>query len=304
MKKFAKKIFFLFIPFCLLFFIGILYMNSYLRNDSFYKLNSNIKTIILGNSHTECSLNDSLISDSKNFSQSAESYFYTYYKLYKLSEANPQIKTVILSYSNVDCNMQTVCFLTYGESSVGYRYPKYSHLISIKDNFYLFNKNPGAFLIASKDAFKEKIKFLLTKNNNFYEQLSWGHYEYLKKHTTEKLEKTKTAEFMENIDNENFDTNKYNIDYNNIDYLNKIIDYCLSKKIRLILLRSPLNKLYTKPYEIQFLYNANQCKTKIEFWDYVNYNISDNGFADYIHLNYMGATQFSKLINQRLKEDF
>ena len=53
-----------------------------------YKFKEKKNILIVGNSHTECSVNDSIISNSVNLSQSASSYFYSYMKIREFTKYN------------------------------------------------------------------------------------------------------------------------------------------------------------------------------------------------------------------------
>ena len=181
---------------------------------------------------------------------------------------------------------------TYGERYMGYKLPKYTQLIPNNDAFFLFYHNPSPFLIAMKDAYKEKIKFILSKQNKFYAYMNWGGYHYL----SNQLVVGKKDSLSQNSNKE--------ISTTNIDYLIKIVRFCESKQIKLILLRTPLYKSTDREFEKEY-HNLLQTKLQsVECWDYVNFPIHDDEFADKRHLNYKGAKRFSKYINGELEKYF
>ncbi len=96
MSKFILKIsIFIFSLFLAL--LAFVLINRYFGD---FKSKKEFHIIILGHSHSECAYNDSLISGVANFSQSGESYFYTFFKTKKLIEQNPNINTVLIEFSN------------------------------------------------------------------------------------------------------------------------------------------------------------------------------------------------------------
>src|SRR5665648_322688 len=297
MKKFFKKIAFFLLSVIAFLIVDEVFINNRLNNNELYKIDRSIDVLILGNSHPECSLNDSLINHSINFSQSAECYFYTYYKLKKLVEANPHIKTVILEYTNTVFRKEMDNWL-FGEQYLGSKYPKYSQLISIKDNSLLFYKNPGPYLIAYKDALKAKGSFLLRRNKCVYNELDWGGYSYL---VRDKIQQIKNDIQKSNIQKLNPDEKLTST--LNISNLKKIADLCKANNLKLILFRSPLHPLYVKDFETELTNLLKSDLHDIPFWDYSNYQLDDFEFADLEHLNHFGAKRFSKVINLRLEQE-
>jgi len=71
-------------------------MKSY---ESIFKLNKNINTLIVGDSHTMTSLDPEIIEHSKNVSFNSENYFFSYYKLKHFLFYNSHIKVVILGFA-------------------------------------------------------------------------------------------------------------------------------------------------------------------------------------------------------------
>lgn len=100
MKKFVSKSTLFFLITTLLLTASLIFSNLIIDKNFNYKLDSNIKCLILGHSHTEGAFNDSLISNAKNLSRGGEHYFYTYVKARKTIEANPQISTIFLELTN------------------------------------------------------------------------------------------------------------------------------------------------------------------------------------------------------------
>ena len=99
-KIFIKKIIFFFTILLSIVIAAFILLNLY--HDLFLnevKLSSNITTIFIGDSHIQTAINDSLIENSINISTTAESYYFSYYKLQRYLPANPQIKRIYLGFS-------------------------------------------------------------------------------------------------------------------------------------------------------------------------------------------------------------
>jgi len=99
MKRFLKKL--ALIPLMLLLVVCLITIVNYslLMFSNSFNLNKNVNTLILGDSHTKYAFNDQLMINTYNFSQDADSYFYSYLKVKQISKENIQIDTVLLSFS-------------------------------------------------------------------------------------------------------------------------------------------------------------------------------------------------------------
>ena len=94
--KFIKKGIVFILPLTIL--PAIIGLGYYLhRPDSLSLPDASRKILILGDSHTECGINDSLFSNSFNFSESSESYLFCYAKLQMLTSGQKTFDTLLLS---------------------------------------------------------------------------------------------------------------------------------------------------------------------------------------------------------------
>src|SRR6266513_3653769 len=90
--------------FLLLLSIGILLIFAWLSYNNFqlllkYRIDPEVKTIIIGDSHIELGINDHLLPDCINISESGEAFMFSYAKLQALLKHHPQIKTVFIGCS-------------------------------------------------------------------------------------------------------------------------------------------------------------------------------------------------------------
>ena len=83
----------------------------------------------------------------------------------------------------------------------------------------------------------------------------------------------------------------------NLKFLDKIVDCCNARNVRLVFLRSPMHTdfIYWQN-EDQFQQIKKDRYSEIEFLDYGRIFNTDEYFADYQHLNQNGAEKFSKIL--------
>ena len=229
MRKFTKKIsVFAIILFLILF--GIFLLNRHFAN---FKIGYIKQILIIGHSHSECAYNDSLISGVANFSQSGESYFYTFFKTKMLITQNANINTVLIEFSNNQIN-QSMNDWIWAEKYMSYRFPKYGAFMDFNSYALLLNENPKCFLRSSKDLIKESIKSAF---RGFKYQDEIGGYLYLVRNKTDSL--------LTNVPIYPISENKtQELSEKNIEYLRKTVDYLVSKNKKVFLIRSPLHIRY------------------------------------------------------------
>jgi hypothetical protein len=264
-----------------------------MNTNKFYQLPLNKTILLLGNSHPESAVNDSLINELVNISSGGESYFYSAIKGIKILKANPQIKTVLIEYSNNSISKEMDEWI-WGDKYIKNRYPKYSHLIGFYEQFYLLSHNPISFLKIQPLSFKIKLNFLFYNKSNLILDDNWGKYNYLVRDKTDSL--VSAIKPTELTGNSKIITSK-----DNIYFLNELIKYCQTNNINIILIRCPLHKLYPKSNEKLFVKNLNENLNNVKFIDFKNYPLSNSEFADLEHLNFRGANKFSKKLDSVIK---
>ena len=287
MKAFFKKIV-IFHTIAILLLLLLVYIPILLiKNNSTFKINRNKSIVVMGHSHPQCAFNDSIISNVRNLANSGESYFYTFQKLKKVIPDNPQFKTVFIEFSNnqIDKNMDE---WIWGYEKMSHFLPRYSSFIN-REDFNLLLKNNFKDLSTCVSIFSKKNLYrVINSDYNFKDEI--GGYQWLDKNDLKKS----------NIDIDYSSTSEVNL-----VYLRKIIDYCKANNINIYLIRSPQNKA------LEFLQNESlfqEIRTNnfsdLEFFDFNNFPILDEDFADLDHLNYKGARKFSIMITKLLENNF
>lgn len=293
MKKFLKHTVLL----ILVFFLSVLFFewgsSEIASNQLRYRLDNNIKGVILGHSQPECAYNDSIITNFQNVAHSAESYFYTNYKLKILIAQNPQVDIVFLEFTNNYLEDETEAWTWRNDIITNY-YPPLSNVIPLSIKIKLLLKRPSSFLRASSLASKERVARMLKGDFNYTGQ--WGGYNYLKRNKTDSL--------LAHPGNETKPVSLRLSDNLNLLYLRKIINYLKEKDIKLFLVRSPVHERYKEvSHERQFQELVKNEFNDVEFLDFSEFPMSNDEFADLKHLNYKGAGKYSKWFQQVLDEN-
>jgi hypothetical protein len=229
------------------------------------------KVLILGDSHTEDAINDTIFTNSYNYSQGGDPFIYSYVKLVNITSAS-KIDTLLLSVSPVSIGA--------GEQSL-HKTNKLLFRFPWEDLTFLSQYNPLA-IGHSFNIFDIRIN-----TNNV------GGYVYMDRFNLQK-----------NL--EQWGTTKKTLDPciphdAQLLYLDKIIEYCKSKSIQLIFINTPM-------YHAERFYNMDNFYKLIEekyndvtFWDYGNYELPDSCYADVGHLNYIGAKKFSAMLQEKVR---
>jgi len=293
MKHFLNKtLIFLFVPF---FITGLLIFasNKIIESGDYFKIKKDTKYIVLGHSHPECALNDSLITGLENFAESGESYFYTYIKTKKILESNNQIKTVFIEFSNNQIEKSMDNWI-WGDKYLSYRYPKYASVMNLNDLIFLSRKNLKQIINNQSTTFKKNIHFILNKDENYIKYVDWGGYLYLIRNKTDSLV---NLSLKDTIDKDYIPE----LSEKNLLYLTKTIEICANFGVNVYLIRCPLHEKYSAlSYENEFQKILKTKFNNIEFLDFKDFPLENSEFGDLEHINYKGAIKFSLFFNQLL----
>ena len=311
----------IFLLYCLFIgiFISFCFINKKLNNiktlESAFKINKDINTLIVGDSHPMTSLDPEIIEHSKNVSFDSENYFFTYYKLKYLLLFNSHIKVVILGFTPENISKINVEMFLLHE-------PKEKQLL---DRYYKILDDEGKNKIKS---FRKYFILYFLKNDL---GIPIGIYE------NDVLIKTLLNMQIEESDYNmiggfyNSDNSNVNIQdirqkikeyfYNdngiypgksvfNIEYLYKIMDLCSRKGIKVYLYRSNVFPMYKQLIPKESINDYEQVKqdilqkfTNAKYIHFSNLNNIDKiYFGDGDHLNRLGAKVVSNLMNDVIKE--
>jgi len=314
-KTFKKLIFCLFL--ILSFSICNIYksFNNLKSHEYLFKLNYDINTLIIGDSHPMSSLDPNIIKYSKNIALDSENYFFTYYKLRYFLMHNLQIKNVIIGFAPQNISKINAEMFLYQEPTEKQSYKRYYNLLDYngKNKIKSFRKNfieavlKYEFGIPIK-IYKENLflKYLFRKNINKHDFEFIGNF-YSSEISNVNIEdiKNKVKEYF--YDDHMKYPGKSDL---NIEYLYKIINICSSRGIKIYLYRSPVHPIYYQLLPNETLRDYEDIKNEIlnidkniEFIDYSKMQLETEHFGDGDHLNVFGAKIVSQLINYKINKD-
>jgi len=295
MKKFIIRFIAYFSIVAIVFFTVLYGSNSYLANKASFNIDESIKYIVLGHSHSECALNDSLINNFKNFSASGESYFYTFNKAKKLLKQNKNLDVIFIELSNNQIIKKNNKWI-WGNEYLSERYHKYAPFMSGNDHLLLFKNNYRGFVNSLSISINDNFKRIYKSDYNYSENI--GGYLYLERNKMDSL----VVAYEQGV-NKEIEIND-ELSLANIAYLRNLIDLCIENDKKVFLIRSPQHKyLASLKNEAIFMKLKDSLFSDIEFLDFNNFNLSNSEFGDFGHLNYKGAKKFSKWFNKLLADD-
>ncbi len=261
-----------------------------LNEDRLYKVPGNKTVLIIGDSHTAYGINDTLLEHAVNLSQPADVYLYTYHKLKKVLPLNPQIHTVIIGCGghSIEQFMSKVFLKRYGFTKA--KVQNYYHLLTPGELVYLLGQSPDQVIKGVIGLPKLKTPYvakILRSQTPTLDELKIGGYAY----------HDDTINFKKDLgDVARLEKNKEDLLSFwpwQIGYLHKAVDYCKSRNVKVIFVRTPEHKLYPRAIEPLFQKFLHDEFSDIPFVDYLKMELPDYGFADLDHLNYNGAMIFT-----------
>jgi hypothetical protein len=293
MKGFIKKIV-IFLSLAVLALMALVVVPNYIvKSQSSFKIEDNRTRLILGHSHSQCSVNDSILNNSINLSASGESYFYNYQKLKKVVGANKQINTVFIEFANnhVDSVMDD---WTWGYEKMSYYLQFYSPFMESEDFNLLLEHNSTDLLACYSIATRKHLYRILAGDFNLIDDI--GDFTGLKLSKVDEL-----------IAKNNFNSSiskSHTISETNLSYLRKMIEFCRANNVKVFLIRSPQHPLYAD-LSNEGVYQ-NVLKTRfndIQLLDFDAMTFPNSHYLDLHHLNSKGANQFTTLFNYLIENN-
>ncbi|MEA4985563.1 hypothetical protein SDC9_50041 [bioreactor metagenome] len=259
-------------------------INSVIINYSnILVLDKSDNILILGDSQSKYAINDKLLNNVCNFSDNADSYFYSYLKLKKIKNKNPQIDTLLLSFSEHNIASYIEDRWLFNDTHLKSRLMFYYPLLDFYDVLFLLKEKPKSFVLNSFMQILSPLYYYQKGNNVFggYANLNRNNFNVEKQKFQNKSGSDNELVFAESF-------------YEKL-YLDKIKEYCDINDITLIFISTPIHKVKRNSQNILQRY----CKEKyqdVTFLDYSGLDMQDNYFADLVHLNPKGSYYFTNLI--------
>lgn len=287
MEQFVRKILiYVIVP--LLLMLPVLFGFDYLvkKIAPSFKIPHDISNVFIGDSHIQCAINDSIVPHSINIAISAESFYFSYYKLERLLDENPSVKHVYLGFSYHSLS-NYYDELTSGDFSSEIA-PKYFSILPLKEQFRMLYWNRNSIAPFLKGIITHGIYQIWFKQ---YFPYIGGFSDYFKDTSADQLSMDKRLIFQF------YNEGKVN-DFSglNISYLRKIIKLCKSKNVRLTVLKTPLHWYYFNKIPLIYKNKLGEIlkSEKIDAIDLVNLKLSDECFIpDGDHVSFLGARKTS-----------
>jgi len=252
-----------------------------------YRFPPNISILVMGDSHIQSAICDSVINNARNIAQTNESFIYTFYKIKYLTKNNPQIDTIFLGS--------------------GY------HSFSGYYNYYVFNPSVSAnyfWILPPKDqvvilnGIEDPLRFLADNiwteiKHRFYpphDTLWLGSW----KNINPKFSITDSS-IRKRIQDQFFQNDKYwEFSNLNITWFNKIVKYCNDRHISLVILNTPMHESYKKrvPEKFTSQYYLLMNQNRIPLYEFSELFLKEDDFLpDGDHLSTKGSLHASHSLN-------
>ena len=247
------------------------------------------EVLIVGDSHTQQSLNPSFFESALNISQSAEPLYVTYWKLKQLLPGS-SVKTVLLGFSHLNL------------SPLNDR-----KLIDGRWSSMMFGR---VYAIADIDSLHgievDRLGFYRTKFRNMCLYPKWNHDSYMGRYfnfdrsVLTAVDKDVARHFLR--DGGNMDISRVEL-----AFLDSIVALTVRENKELILVATPVHISYYERIPDHFIAGFEDKKRELEargipVLDYSQLDVVDDEFLNITHLNEKGATRFSKLVSKRIAE--
>lgn len=291
MKKFIKKtLAFALLPLSLggsIILVFFLFINN---QSATCKIEPNISTLFIGDSHIQKAIDDRLIPNSLNVATSSESFYFTYYKLIMLLDNNPTIEKVFVGFSYHSISNYYDRFVS-GDYSAAIA-PKYFYLLPHKEQIKLIYWNKDNLVPFIKSTFKHG--FGDDNSTNCGPYLGGFLNEYKKSNPIESsMDKRLITQYYNQGEMNSFSDL-------NILYLKKIINLCKAKGIEVYTLNTPLYNYYSNkvPNEYRVKFNYIISSNQLNHIDLSNLKLIEECFIpDGDHVSNIGARAVSIELN-------
>lgn len=250
-------------------------------------------TLMLGDSHIECAVNDSLLPGTFNLAQAGDAFLYSHAKLRALIDRNPQLDTVWLSY-NFQCLNGQLDVLTRSEKYCKSKLPFGGFLLDMEDlKVYAGQYAFYSVIIRTPYIRRQFIKKSLVRPTTL-DDLRLGGYLHMERDKLAsdlaKRDSTRTAGLPPQRFGEAMDQ---------INYLERTVELCRKKGLTCILLNTPVHPIVTHDADTTAYYAFQEDHLEgTVLWDHSAWPLPDSAYADATHLNHKGAAIYTERLRK------
>jgi len=313
MKPFFAKIALLLGTSCLLLMAMGWFITRYttrFASDKVFELDKTDSVLFVGDSHAETAFDPRLVDNSDSLAKSGENYFYTYYKLKHILNSNPQVKTIVLghSYHNMAKKYQD-SFLTGDKASAS---EAYFWLIDEEGRKNLRPQGGGYLVNLLKYQYGIPLQFY--RNSVVHKMMMgrklqradfsfYGGYNSIDRSNLEqRLIEQKVSSYFYDTDGHYTGTSPVMI-----EYLDRIVDVCSRRGIRVYLVNLPLHPNYVKRVPDAAITDFSDVTASLHrkfpqlvVIDWSRLKLDDPMYYDGDHVNARGAAMVSRMMAQEL----
>lgn len=283
MKRFLRK-FALFLIFTIslnvLLLLVVVSLNRFAVDNC--ELADGVTSVIIGDSHTNWSIDATEIAGVENISFNAEGYVYTFHKLKHLLSKEDNVSHVYLGfgYHNLSDYYDEYIFGSLSKNFVH----RYIGVMPIGDLFKVILKNPGEFGDIFRRILQKGGESGLKQQCSLYG--TFPAERKMESYNPSQMEKRILAQYF------NADGTLRGVSENNLEYLDKIIALLRKNNVDITLLNTPLHTGYVNaiPEEFKSLYHGYLDLNQLNAYEFEDLALSDAEFLpDGDHVNYDGA---------------
>ena len=263
--------------------------------DSQFKisLSSQKRYLVVGNSHPECALNDSLAPMMSNWGRSGEALYYGAIKAKKILKDNPQIKALCieLSVNQLDEHMKE---WVEDEKFFVRSFKSYGFLFSYDQFFKMLVKDPALFTRSIFLADKNHLSDLILKKEIDQQNLDWGGFHY--------HHKSKMDSILQSMPvcQGDLELNPY---HENLQAIHDLMEFANGRGIKVILFRCPMYPGYGRCWEKSYTEIRTSQFPNTTFLDFQDWTLQKEAYLDAEHLHGKGAAKFTPYFDSLITQE-
>ena len=245
-------------------------------------LSKEITAIVIGHSHPECAIDPSYFPGLANFGKSGEALFYGCLKARKILQEHPQIKTVFieLSANQLDAHMED---WVMDEEHFQRAMKSYFFLLPNSVKWSFLKSFPLQYSQSQLIAEKKMLNVcLMEESKQNVVEMEWGGFVAHEKVVMDSLRHQKDAPSMSLYPYQP-----------NISALMDFIQFCSSRGVQPVLIRTPVHATERDIHESSFQELVKKNFGPLKFMDFRRFPLQDSCFLDREHLNEEGARMFT-----------
>ena len=130
-------------------------VNTIVKEKATFHIPKHKKYAIFGHSHSEAAINDSILCNVLNLSESGEAYFYTFQKVKLFLNSSHTIDTVFIEFTNNQITTEMDCWM-FEKKFISNKFPRFSPFMSIQSH--------SAFFLNQFENYRNAMSLALKKN--------------------------------------------------------------------------------------------------------------------------------------------